>query len=54
MDTSWRNTDKALFELEVAAFIEGVSDCVPKSPSFMTAEEAAEVRDSVVRGACAA
>jgi hypothetical protein len=54
MDNSWRHTDKALFELQVAAFVLGISECVPESPGFMTEQEAAEVRDSVVREACAA
>ncbi len=48
-------TATALFELQVDAFIQGVSECVPEAEAFgLTDDEACEARDGVVRETCAA
>jgi len=48
-------TAVALFELQVDAFIQGVSECVPEAEAFgLTDDEAQEAKDGVVRETCAA
>jgi len=55
MDKNTADTAVALFELQVEAFLEGVSECVPDAEAFgLSDEEAREARDGLVREACAA